>query len=46
MTSGRRATRASPLQTEWGLIFASVTVSALPVVIAYLLLSRQSTDPD
>jgi raffinose/stachyose/melibiose transport system permease protein len=27
--------------TEWGLIFASVTVSALPVVIAYLLLSRQ-----
>ena len=27
--------------TEWGLIFASVTVSALPVVAAYLLLSRQ-----
>jgi raffinose/stachyose/melibiose transport system permease protein len=27
--------------TEWGLIFASVTVSALPVVLAYLLLSRQ-----
>ena len=27
--------------TEWGLIFASVTVSVLPVVIAYLLLSRQ-----
>jgi raffinose/stachyose/melibiose transport system permease protein len=27
--------------TEWGLIFASVTISALPVVIAYLLLSRQ-----
>ncbi len=27
--------------TEWGLIFASVTVSALPVVVAYLLLSRQ-----
>lgn len=27
--------------TEWGLIFASVTVSALPVIAAYLLLSRQ-----
>ncbi len=27
--------------TEWGLIFASVTISALPVVVAYLLLSRQ-----
>jgi raffinose/stachyose/melibiose transport system permease protein len=27
--------------TEWGLIFASVTVSALPVILAYLLLSRQ-----
>ena len=31
-----------PFSTEWGLIFASVTVSALPVVNAYLLLSRQS----
>jgi len=27
--------------TEWGLIFANVTISILPVVIAYLLLSRQ-----
>jgi raffinose/stachyose/melibiose transport system permease protein len=27
--------------TQWGLIFASVTISALPVVLAYLLLSRQ-----
>ncbi|GIW03485.1 MAG: sugar ABC transporter permease [Thermomicrobiales bacterium] len=27
--------------TEWGLIFASVTISVLPVVGAYLLLSRQ-----
>ena len=27
--------------TEWGLIFASVTISALPVIGAYLLLSRQ-----
>jgi raffinose/stachyose/melibiose transport system permease protein len=27
--------------TEWGLIFASVTISVLPVVAAYLLLSRQ-----
>ncbi len=27
--------------TEWGLIFASVTMSILPVVAAYLLLSRQ-----
>ncbi len=27
--------------TEWGLIFASVTISVMPVVIAYLLLSRQ-----
>jgi raffinose/stachyose/melibiose transport system permease protein len=27
--------------TEWGLIFASVTISILPVVGAYLLLSRQ-----
>jgi raffinose/stachyose/melibiose transport system permease protein len=27
--------------TEWGLIFAGVTVSALPVIAAYLLLSRQ-----
>jgi len=27
--------------TEWGLIFASVTISAVPVVAAYLLLSRQ-----
>lgn len=27
--------------TEWGLIFASVTISIIPVVAAYLLLSRQ-----
>jgi raffinose/stachyose/melibiose transport system permease protein len=27
--------------TEWGLIFASVTISIVPVVAAYLLLSRQ-----
>jgi raffinose/stachyose/melibiose transport system permease protein len=27
--------------TEWGLIFASVTMSVIPVVAAYLLLSRQ-----
>ncbi len=27
--------------TEWGLIFANVTISMLPVVIAYLALSRQ-----
>lgn len=27
--------------TEWGLIFASVIISILPVVVAYLLLSRQ-----
>lgn len=27
--------------TEWGLIFASVTISIIPVVVAYLLLSRQ-----
>ena len=27
--------------TQWGLIFASVTISAVPVVAAYLLLSRQ-----
>ena len=27
--------------TEWGLVFASVIVSTLPVVIAYLLLTRQ-----
>jgi len=27
--------------TEWGLIFASVTISIIPVVTAYLLLSRQ-----
>jgi raffinose/stachyose/melibiose transport system permease protein len=27
--------------TEWGLIFASVTISIVPVVFAYLLLSRQ-----
>jgi raffinose/stachyose/melibiose transport system permease protein len=27
--------------TEWGLIFASVTISVIPVVVAYLLLSRQ-----
>jgi raffinose/stachyose/melibiose transport system permease protein len=27
--------------TKWGLIFASVIISAVPVVVAYLLLSRQ-----
>jgi raffinose/stachyose/melibiose transport system permease protein len=27
--------------TEWGLVFASVVVSTLPVVIAYLLMTRQ-----
>ena len=27
--------------TEWGLIFASVCISVAPVVVAYLLLSRQ-----
>ncbi len=27
--------------TEWGLIFASVTISIIPIVVAYLLLSRQ-----
>lgn len=27
--------------TEWGLVFASVVVSALPVVVAYILLTRQ-----
>ena len=27
--------------TEWGLVFASVVVSALPVVTAYVLLTRQ-----
>jgi raffinose/stachyose/melibiose transport system permease protein len=27
--------------TEWGLIFASVTISVIPVIVAYLLLSRQ-----
>jgi raffinose/stachyose/melibiose transport system permease protein len=27
--------------TEWGLIFASVIISVLPVLIAYVLLSRQ-----
>jgi raffinose/stachyose/melibiose transport system permease protein len=27
--------------TEWGLIFASVTISIIPVVAAYLMLSRQ-----
>ena len=27
--------------TEWGLVFASVVVSALPVVVAYVLLTRQ-----
>jgi raffinose/stachyose/melibiose transport system permease protein len=27
--------------TEWGLIFANVTISILPVLIAYLALSRQ-----
>jgi raffinose/stachyose/melibiose transport system permease protein len=27
--------------TEWGLVFASVVVSALPVVIAYVFLTRQ-----
>ncbi|SHH65826.1 carbohydrate ABC transporter permease [Cognatishimia maritima] len=27
--------------TEWGLVFASVLVSTLPVVVAYLLMTRQ-----
>lgn len=27
--------------TEWGLVFASVTISALPLIGAYLLLTRQ-----
>ncbi len=27
--------------TKWGLIFASVIISSVPVVIAYLMLSRQ-----
>lgn len=27
--------------TEWGLIFANVTISILPVVVAYLAMSRQ-----
>ncbi len=27
--------------TEWGLVFASVVVSTIPVVIAYLLMTRQ-----
>ena len=27
--------------TEWGLVFASVVVSALPVITAYVLLTRQ-----
>jgi len=27
--------------TEWGLVFASVVVSAAPIVIAYLLMTRQ-----
>lgn len=27
--------------TEWGLIFASVTISVIPVIVAYLLLSKQ-----
>jgi raffinose/stachyose/melibiose transport system permease protein len=27
--------------TEWGLVFASVVVSAAPVVIAYLAMTRQ-----
>jgi raffinose/stachyose/melibiose transport system permease protein len=27
--------------TEWGLVFASVVVSALPVIIAYVFLTRQ-----
>lgn len=27
--------------TEWGLVFASVTISALPLIIAYVLLTRQ-----
>ena len=27
--------------TEWGLVFASVTISALPVIVAYILLTRQ-----
>lgn len=27
--------------TEWGLVFASVTISALPLILAYILLTRQ-----
>ncbi|MCT8159423.1 carbohydrate ABC transporter permease [Pseudoruegeria sp. SHC-113] len=27
--------------TEWGLVFASVVISTLPVVVAYLLMTRQ-----
>lgn len=27
--------------TEWGLVFASVTISALPLIVAYVLLTRQ-----
>jgi raffinose/stachyose/melibiose transport system permease protein len=27
--------------TEWGLVFASVVISTLPIVIAYLLMTRQ-----
>jgi raffinose/stachyose/melibiose transport system permease protein len=27
--------------TEWGLVFASVTIAALPLIVAYILLTRQ-----
>ena len=27
--------------TEWGLVFASVVISTVPIVIAYLLMTRQ-----
>jgi raffinose/stachyose/melibiose transport system permease protein len=32
---------AGVYSTEWGLVFASVTISALPVIVAYVLLTRQ-----
>ncbi len=27
--------------TEWGLVFASVVISTVPIVVAYLLMTRQ-----
>ena len=27
--------------TEWGLVFASVVISTIPIVVAYLLMTRQ-----